>query len=211
MKKSVGKTITKILLGGCASIGLLLLTSWLMSTKHVTIHQSSTVQIQATIPYLSEIPELLFCTYSKAFCDFSIKTLNSLSVSITSNDVTSQVNFYTGMFYRPLFFFYSEEKEAVFVIYSADLQVEYLAIRIHGESGISFPDNHSPWWIVSIDQSLSIKEMTKAELNGMLSMLEDMPEGDIRKFSVPTFDIGFYKYYMPKQSIIEIIAKKLEN
>jgi hypothetical protein len=54
-----------------------------------------------------------------------------------------------------------------------------------------------------------IKEMTKEELNGMFSMLEDTPEEDIRKFSVPTSDIGLYKYYMPKQSIIEIIAKKL--
>ncbi len=145
-----------------------------------------------------KIPPILIAGWLK---NFEIKVLN--------NATESYLNLLYSAFDRPLLFYPDKKNGIIFVMYFFDIEDHVFAIKLDGNKGKKNLSNinKSIKKIITSLNGFKVRYLTKEEIENVLNKLSSMSEEEYRKLSVPSLDLGFYKFYVPKSRVLEILQK----
>lgn len=131
-----------------------------------------------------------------------------IQVSEKSNS-KKYLNLLYTTFDAPLILFPSRDSNAIFVMYFFDIEDHVFAIELGGAIGDDdLNDMHkSIKRIVTSSNGFKVRYLTEQEIEKVSNELNSMPEDKYKKLSIPSLDLGFYKFYMPKSRVLEMLQK----
>ncbi len=107
-------------------------------------------------------------------------------------------------FARPLLLLLSESKDKLFILYDFDVSVELLVFDIDSIRTKEIPkelDN-----IVEVSK-WNVRRATETEVNYLKNYIINAGIMDLRNLSNSTLDFGFYRYYLTKNQLLNVINR----
>ncbi len=123
---------------------------------------------------------------------------------------SNHLNLLYGAFDQPLLFYPDNRSGAVFVFYSFDVENHIFAVELDREKENSGM-NESLKRIIPSSHGFTVRALTREELRRTAEELNAMTEADYKKLSVPSLDLGLYRFYIPKRRVVESLQQAIKR
>ena len=163
----------------------------LFQKKRITFDLTNNNYIEIQIPKVT-----IMSIVSNYTC-----TLMRGAVTGYSNEIGSLL---LNAFDRPVLFVLNDSKTLLFCLYDFDTRVELLVFEIDSDRKQAIPKEIAT--IVKTSK-WDVRRARKVEIDQVRSAVIKANSEALKEYSFPAFDIGFYKLYLDKAQLLELITR----
>jgi hypothetical protein len=134
----------------------------------------------------------------------------NFEIKVSGKDSKDYINILYSSFDRPLLFFPDKISGAIIIVYFFDIEDHVFALEMDDRIANSNLNDmhHSIKRIVRSSNGFKVRYLTETELENVTRGMISMSEKDYKRLSVPAIDLGFYKFYMPKNKVLEMLHRE---
>lgn len=131
-------------------------------------------------------------------------------IQLSSTTSKNYLNLLYCTFDAPLLFLPSGDNNAIFVMYFFDIEDHVFAIELDNTIGADDLNgmHKSIKRIVTSSNGFKVRYLTEEEVEHVTNELTAMTENKYKRLSVPSLDLGFYKFYMPRNRVLEMLQNE---
>ena len=117
-----------------------------------------------------------------------------------------------GWFESPLLLLPGQKVSTVICVYQFDIENDVIVFDLGARRGRYAPargDEDLRWLVLRSE--FPFRRASPDELRYALKAVGEMSEGDYRRASVPAWDLGWFRRYVPRQDIATLVKEKLQE
>lgn len=138
----------------------------------------------------------------------------NFEIEIISENRNDYLKMLFNSFDRPLLFLPNKKSNGIIVFYFFDIEDHIFVIEKNekiASQDFSSRTRNSLNRILLSSRGFNIRPLTEFELNDAIKEIGEMPLKQYRNLSVPSLDLGFYKIYMPKSKILDMLQEEKDK
>lgn len=134
------------------------------------------------------------------------KSYTSTLYRVSGNNNIEVSRILLTTFDRPLLLLLSESKNKLYCLYDFDIEIELIVFDIDSKRTNEIPKNLER---IVKSSEWNVRRATRTEVYQIKSYITNIKAKELRERSNPTLDIGFFKYYLSRNRLINLIDSEL--